>query len=195
MKLPDLFTSLTVILAWAAMVALISGHNDLSIALILFAFCSDMLDGPLARRLGVASQFGAQFDAGADILVYLVYPALAFWIMLGVNSWYSLAAIGLMILAGIFRLARFTADGFVGEGKEIAYMGLPVVFTHLLLLILVIAQHLGYVPQEPLVVLVILLLSGLMVARFKCWKPQGFALLFVFAVVFILGSFFLFLAS
>jgi CDP-diacylglycerol--glycerol-3-phosphate 3-phosphatidyltransferase len=46
------------------------------VTLYLFVGVTDLLDGYLARKLGVASDFGARLDSLADLVFYLVLLAL-----------------------------------------------------------------------------------------------------------------------
>jgi len=59
----------------------------------ILAGLSDMIDGPIARRFNVASQFGAALDGGADLLflftvLFRVGPLIEFsswlWIWIGI---------------------------------------------------------------------------------------------------------------
>ena len=55
--------------------------SSLFYGLYLLAGISDMIDGPVARRTGTASDFGAKLDTGADLLfvavcLYKLLPAL-----------------------------------------------------------------------------------------------------------------------
>jgi CDP-diacylglycerol--serine O-phosphatidyltransferase len=52
-----------------------SGDFQLAAALIIFAAAIDWLDGLLARRLNVASDFGAELDSLSDFLNFGVAPA------------------------------------------------------------------------------------------------------------------------
>lgn len=61
-----------------------------------FTGLTDVLDGFIARRLKITSEFGAKLDSVADILFYAVmlsvmFPAL--WELLPVGIWYLLGAV------------------------------------------------------------------------------------------------------
>ena len=74
-----------------------------------------MIDGPLARRLGAVSRFGAKLDSAADTLFvfvvlvrlwpYLVLPPAAVLLIVGI----ALLRVG----AGIVAKLRFGAFGFL----------------------------------------------------------------------------------
>lgn len=52
---------------------------------LLSIWMSDLLDGPLARKLGIANQFGATLDVMADMLfVFLIHMQLAYQHLLSV---------------------------------------------------------------------------------------------------------------
>jgi CDP-diacylglycerol--serine O-phosphatidyltransferase len=57
-----------------ALVAALDGRAFASATLITMGAVTDGLDGPLARRLGAASPFGALFDYFADYVCYIVAP-------------------------------------------------------------------------------------------------------------------------
>lgn len=66
--------------------SVVSGRHALALALLAVAVLSDVLDGFLARRLGVASAGGAVFDVFTDFLVVL--GAFLGFVVLGVYpSW------------------------------------------------------------------------------------------------------------
>ena len=71
---------------------------------ILYCWCgvSDMIDGPLARKLNAADELGSRIDSVAD-LVFLICAAILVLpeLNLPVWVWTWIAAIGIAKLAGI----------------------------------------------------------------------------------------------
>lgn len=61
------FSRLLILLPWA----LVQGRGKAALPLIGFVIASDLLDGPVARRLGMASERGARIDAFCDLLFCL----------------------------------------------------------------------------------------------------------------------------
>ena len=51
----------------------------LAVVLSTIAACMDALDGPIARRTGTESAFGARFDMEVDALLIMVLALLAWW--------------------------------------------------------------------------------------------------------------------
>ena len=68
---------------------------------------ADLFDGPLARRSGMASAFGARFDMEIDALLILVLSMLV-WRALPIGSW--------ILLAGVLRY------GFIVAGWALPWM-------------------------------------------------------------------------
>ena len=69
-----MLTGSRVALGAAATVAALDGRFHTAAALITLGAATDILDGLLARRLGVASAFGALFDTFSDYLCFVVAP-------------------------------------------------------------------------------------------------------------------------
>ena len=74
----------------------------------VLACASDMLDGPVARKLNATSQFGAALDGGADILLVLV---VLFRIIpvIEISSWiivWIIFAVAMKLLASIVGYIR-----------------------------------------------------------------------------------------
>jgi len=187
LSLPNALSFCALLGACAAMLLLLRGYFYLSFALALVALVLDMFDGMLARRLGLESEFGRQLDSHVDVFIYLLYPALAFYLFLGMKSVFSLLCLFLFLAAGIFRLVRFTLRGFEvsRDTGERAYCGLPVYFTHLLLLVLVCLK----IYQAPgfgfLACAAVLAVSALMVSKIKVPKPAS---VFSFAAVLLFSA-------
>ena len=83
-------------------------------SMVFLAWVFDVLDGPAARRFGVAGPFGAVLDSLADVVSFGVGPptlaSAAAWIAGDATVKAATAAAALLYLAGAtVRLARFTA--------------------------------------------------------------------------------------
>lgn len=189
LNLPNALSFAALLTAWAAILLLLRGFFYLSFSLALVALVLDAFDGMLARRLGLESEFGRQLDSHVDVFIYLLYPALAFYLPLGLRGVFPVIAISVFLAAGVFRLVRFTLQGFAstGDGGR-AYSGMPVYYNHLLLLAL-LALKLYNVPYFDLMAGVALLAAaGLMVSGVKVPKPVSVtafaALLLGIAVLF-----------
>ncbi len=92
------------------------GHLELAGWMIVWCGLLDVMDGLSARMLKATSDFGAEFDSMADLVAFGVAPGMlmlqagleyggfevfspAFWVLL--------ASVGVFVLCGAMRLARF----------------------------------------------------------------------------------------
>ncbi|MFC4037943.1 CDP-alcohol phosphatidyltransferase family protein [Dactylosporangium siamense] len=89
-------------------------HGDVRIAATLLIACVvfDGLDGFLARRLGVASPFGAQMDSLADMCSFgLAAPVVVYaWLNDSAPAAVLMPACGLVAACAAIRLARFNVS-------------------------------------------------------------------------------------
>ena len=88
--------------------------------LIFFSAVLDFLDGRIARKLKVNSEFGVELDSLADIVSFGVAPALLFHTIATPSILTSLAFI-LFPTMGALRLAKFSIKPTIGYFK-----GLPI---------------------------------------------------------------------
>ena len=82
MNLPNKLTMLRIILIPVFMIFLLTGHWYISSAIFVVASVTDTLDGQIARRYNLVTNFGKIMDPLADKL--LVFSALLCMIQLGV---------------------------------------------------------------------------------------------------------------
>jgi len=114
--IPNSFTALSLLLGFASIVTTQLGDLEMAAWLIVWCGLLDVLDGVSARLLKATSSFGAEFDSMADLVAFGVAPAVlvlnAGMQIGGVEYesgpfWVLLLAVGVFVLAGAMRLARF----------------------------------------------------------------------------------------
>ncbi len=114
--IPNSFTALSLLLGVMSIVTTQLGDLELACWLIVWCGLLDVLDGVSARLLKATSSFGAEFDSMADLVAFGVAPAVlvlnAGMQIGGVEYetgqfWVLLLAVGVFVLAGAMRLARF----------------------------------------------------------------------------------------
>lgn len=113
--LPNLLTGIRLVLAPVVLAAGIAGEGALYFGVLLAALATE-IDGTVARRLGVASDFGRRFDSWTDLSLQLA--AIAGFAALHPEPFRAnlgYAAIGLVALTvpGIF--------GLVTRGEPLGY--------------------------------------------------------------------------
>jgi len=161
---PNLVTLSNLLLGIMALIYTLNERFTLAAAAILLATVLDRMDGNLARRFGVSSEFGKELDSLADLVSFGVAPAiLAYASVLDP----ALGKAGLIIAltfitCGAIRLARFNvlniSDYFVGVPITLAggLMAISILLMH----------HLAFW----VVALFMVCLSGLMVCKIKVKK-------------------------
>ena len=114
--IPNSFTAMSLLLGVGSIVTSQLGDLELAGWMIVWCGLLDVLDGLAARLLKATSDFGAEFDSMADLVAFGVAPGVlvlqagmeiggvkldtgAFWVLV--------VSIGVFVLAGAARLARF----------------------------------------------------------------------------------------
>ena len=214
--LPSLITLSNLFLGFLSILYIQRGDFSLGCNLILIAAILDSLDGKLARKIGIASDFGKEIDSLADLISFCLAPSVLIF-----NIFYSkgisellflyLAIISAFpVLMGAIRLARFNV-GHTKESKQNYFIGLPspmsaITICSIILLKLkldptVNANEFIFNPKEfnifdlNIIVPTIILLSFLMIGKIHFSKFPLFSLnhskentvrLFLFIFIFIL---------
>jgi CDP-diacylglycerol--serine O-phosphatidyltransferase len=136
-------------------------------AIIASCLC-DMVDGRIARALGVQSQFGAELDSLADVIAFGVAPAmLAYHTALANGSKYLvspwLIASFLFSACSALRLARFNTVLDTRENAD-EFQGIPTPVSALLVTTTIMTCHELKVTEilRPSVMGPVLLISGLL---------------------------------
>jgi CDP-diacylglycerol--serine O-phosphatidyltransferase len=120
--IPNSFTATSLLLGVGSIFMGQLGNLELAGWMIVWCGLLDVMDGLTARMLEATSDFGAEFDSMADLIAFGVAPALlVLQVGLDVGGiglfspafWVLLSAVGVFVLCGAMRLARFnlhTAD-------------------------------------------------------------------------------------
>ena len=162
-KLPNLITSgslaagfLAILLTFQDNLPLIFQDNLLLAAgLVALAAVFDILDGPMARRVGTEGVFGTNLDSLADLVSFGAAPALAlYWGSLYKLPIFGVAACLVFLLCGAWRLARFPICK-----NSLYFVGCPIPAAGVLVALLAVLR-----PHPLLALLVALILSVLMVS-------------------------------
>ena len=148
-SIPNSFTAASLLLGFASIITGFLGDLELAAWMIVWCGLLDVMDGLAARLLKATSDFGAEFDSMADLVSFGVAPAMLVLqagltvgdVRLDTGSFWVLAiAVGVFVLAGAMRLARFNltndqpSDGWFA-GIPITAAGGGLVSTAIILLI------------------------------------------------------------
>lgn len=120
--IPNILTVINLLAGVMAILLALVQQWALAVGLVFGAAFFDSLDGRVARRLNVASEFGKQLDSMADLVSFGVAPAVITYLLVFTQSgWsgYLLAAV--FPVCGALRLARLHISSVKGY-----YVGLPL---------------------------------------------------------------------
>ena len=166
--------------------------NEPELALLagIVAFVFDSLDGVVARKYGLESDFGRQIDSFMDSLIYLVFPSYFILIFLNPLSLLTGIAAVLVIGFGILRLIRFNIVGFVYKNGARSYPGLGTAYIFPAVIVLYIGNYyLGSVFSW-LTPFVLITMSFAMVSEIPIKKPR-LSFWYPVAIIFILTLLFI----
>ena len=142
-------------------------YRQIACYLILLGAITDLMDGHIARLYNAVSNMGKQLDSFADLVTFGIAPIAVFFVEIPMKSPTIFAIFMMFPIAGAYRLARYNI-----EGNSQYFIGLPItVAGSFLSLIYLIGSYMGYEIISPgfltFVLLLVILLSVLMVSRFK----------------------------
>ena len=80
MNLPNLITLCRIALAPVMLLLAWRGFEHTFLACLVASLVSDIVDGQIARRMNLTSEFGSRLDSWADILTCATLPLAAWWL-------------------------------------------------------------------------------------------------------------------
>ena len=164
--------------------------------IIFFSVIFDIADGKIARMGNSFSDFGKQFDSLADLVSFIVAPAILIFTLNPPEFllWRLLVCL-IVIFCGAFRLARFNTEA---EDKIPAFFnGLPTTAFGMACasIVLVLIHYKDTLVIEPRVIsIIIAMLAMMMVSRIKYPTYKNVSLLqwkYVFGFAIILPMLFI----
>lgn len=120
----DLLTLCGLLSSGLAILSALHGLYALASAWLFLAMLGDALDGIWARKLKLERPFGRYLDGFMDMQIYLLAPALIFYLQGFDGAW--LVFLLLLQGCGCIRLAVFNEIGNIQECDGLAYLGMPV---------------------------------------------------------------------
>ena len=175
-NIANLVTYLNVALGVTAIYFIVKGDFFTAIILAWIAGACDIIDGKLARKYKLSTEFGIQLDSFADFLSFVVMPPfLLFYAMKPsiANGWEELL-VGLVfigyITAGLRRLIEFNLK--VEEGEVAKYFeGVPTPLGAILLWVLYLLFANGIVPSVLVITLLVIAVAWSMNSKLKIPHP------------------------
>ncbi len=140
-NIANLVTYLNVALGVTAIYFIVKGDFFTAIVLAWFAGACDIIDGKLARKYKLSTEFGIQLDSFADFLSFVVMPPFLLFYALksGMTSGLEELVVGLVfiiyIIMGLRRLIEFNLKADAGAVEKY-FEGVPTPLGAILLWIL-----------------------------------------------------------
>jgi len=124
---PNFFTLMNLLAGFFSLIQTAAGNLEAAAWLVVLAAFFDLLDGLMARLVGVSGEFGVELDSLSDVVSFGVAPSFLLYVF-GLNQlgamWGGLLA-SLPALFGAVRLARFNSLAEAGV-KSTEFTGLPI---------------------------------------------------------------------
>lgn len=113
---PNTLTLLNLTLGTIAVIAMANARVETALILMGVCLLADILDGAIARKLGIASELGIQLDSLADVVSFGVLPSMMLYYIGSAYGSDFLSNDVIAVLASLnavsagLRLARFNID-------------------------------------------------------------------------------------
>lgn len=119
-KIPDIFSLFNAVAGLASIYFSIQNRMTTAAALLIIAVIFDVLDGRMAKMLGMQRDFGKQMDSLADIISFGVAPAV-FGLQMINDTKLNYLILVFFVVCGIIRLARYNI-----LAPQPHFIGLPI---------------------------------------------------------------------
>ncbi|HZK83732.1 MAG TPA: CDP-diacylglycerol--serine O-phosphatidyltransferase [Desulfosporosinus sp.] len=166
--IPSIFTLANLLFGFLALTLVIEANYTIASAMILGSVLMDTLDGKVARRLSVSSDFGKELDSLSDLVSFgvapaiLTYQAILYPLQPEYLRYIGLSIAAIFALCGAVRLARFNMLNITTH-----FEGVPITFAGGFLALLMLFRNMFPWYIYPLIMVI---LAFLMVSRFKVTK-------------------------
>ncbi len=164
--IPNILTFGNLVFGLLSLLMTFQTNYKLSAIFILLAGIMDRYDGQVARLLQVSSDFGKELDSLADLVSFGVAPSI---LIFNLYNFISLGYLGYICflvfpVAGAYRLARYNSSKF-----DNVYTGIPITLAGMLVALYALIT-LNSPSNFPLTITIVLILSYLMISKFKIKK-------------------------
>lgn len=177
--LANLLTVLSLTGGFVSIVFSLERHFTFASWAIILSVIFDGLDGQVARKNPVPSDFGKQLDSLVDVVSFGIAPAILGYIFV-YRQFYLLTTLTLFIylLCSVTRLAKYN----ITPKEKLAnyFSGLPTTASGGILasFILIYRRYTQSPPPHALFLLLVLMLSFLMISKIKYMNLDGLRQLF-----------------
>lgn len=171
----DSLTLVSLLLACLGLLSAWIGTLTLAISLMTLSMFVDMLDGFIARRSKMESEFGKYLDSFCDVFTYLLLPLFILF-QFGMRDTLSICGLFTFLVCGLLRLSRFNIVGTIEDEGTAYHIGLQVFWSQLLVVLAFpVWRWLGESARYPLVI-ILLVMSIFMIRNLRFPKPVKYEL-------------------
>ena len=170
--IPNVATIFNMFLGFMAITLILNGETIKAGWVMMVGGLFDIIDGKLARLLGLSSRFGTEFDSLADTISFCAVPSILIYSVYVEGLPFLLGAIisFMPLLFGTIRLARFNID--TGENPKPYFTGLttPLAAITIISFMLFNYQSYGDMGDPRLALVLVAILSFLMISPVRFSK-------------------------
>ena len=176
-NIANMVTYLNVSAGIMAIFFIVKGDFFTAIVLAWIGGACDIIDGKLARKYNLSTEFGIQLDSFADFLSFVVMPA--FLLFYAVKQYSSVTGVeeivlGLVfiwyIINGLRRLVEFNLKVDVGEVEKY-FEGVPTPLGAILLWILYLLNAYGVITSGYVIAILVTLIAWSLNSKLKIPHP------------------------
>ncbi|NPA61382.1 MAG: phosphatidylserine synthase [Epsilonproteobacteria bacterium] len=154
---------------------ILNGEYLIAIVLAWIAGGLDILDGKVARRFKLSTEFGVQLDSYADFISFVVMPSfLLYYAITEGASDFTKIIVGVIfliyIISGLRRLIEFNIKVEVGEAEKY-FTGVPTPLGAILLWLLYLTFSYNLIPNPYIISTLVLLIAWSLNSRIKIPHP------------------------
>ncbi|MDM5271481.1 CDP-alcohol phosphatidyltransferase family protein [Sulfurovum sp. zt1-1] len=175
-NIANLVTFTNISLGIIAIYFIVKGDYFTAIILAWFAGACDIIDGKLARKYQLSTEFGVQLDSFADFLSFVVMPSFLLFYALGtgITSGLQEIIIGIVfiiyIIMGLRRLVEFNLKTDAGEVAKY-FEGVPTPLGAILLWILYLIYSNGLIENVYIITLLVAVIAWSLNSKLKIPHP------------------------
>ncbi|CAA6802717.1 MAG: CDP-diacylglycerol--serine O-phosphatidyltransferase (EC [uncultured Sulfurovum sp.] len=176
-NIANLVTYVNVAAGVMAIYFIVKGDFFTAIVLAWIAGACDILDGKLARKYKLSTEFGIQLDSFADFLSFVVMPA--FLLFYAVKHYLMLGSVEeillgitliVYIISGLRRLVEFNLKVDVGEVEKY-FEGVPTPLGAILLWVLYLLVAYGMLQSGYIVLVFVAVIAWSLNSKLKIPHP------------------------
>lgn len=175
-NIANLVTFANISLGVIAIYFIVKGDFFTAIVLAWIAGACDIIDGKLARKYKLSTEFGVQLDSFADFLSFVVMPSFLLFYALssGITSGIQEVIVGVVfiiyIIMGLRRLVEFNLKADVGEVEKF-FEGVPTPLGAILLWILYLIYSYGIIDNVYMITLLVAVIAWSLNSKLKIPHP------------------------